>query len=307
MHKDVCRCMHAHVCLETVMYVWRLLCSAVMLCYPQSHPCGCSPVEMTSPSSHHECGVRQGCSHCQCSPSPHSLKSAAAPPVPGWPWLEFQPLQGAEQLWVSIPLEGGKGAATLPQQGISCIKQLGADWAQYQVSEELTFYLVCLFPRQSLSWLQSCIESSLLPTPRGTVSIHQGAKLPWKCSVSPKTVVTPPVLAAATHQLLLPGQTKGAPCCQGSVVAAALLHQGMGVGSCFVPPLLCTRASVKWEILSWTLIYLEKDMSLNIESFCNETNTFQTAVGLSYPLKYSCGGVTWNVPLWNIIFIWCVF
>lgn len=129
---------------------------------------------------------------------------------------------------MSIPLEGGKGAATLPQQGISCINQLGADWAWYQVSEELTFYLVCLFPRQSLGWLQSCIESSSLPTPQDTVSVPQGAKLPQNCSVSPKTVVTPPGLAAATHQLLLPGQTEGAPRCQGPAVAAAVLHQGMG-------------------------------------------------------------------------------
>lgn len=106
-------------------------------------------------------------------------------------------------------------------------------------------------------------------------------------------------------RLLLPGQTKGAPLCQGSVVAGALLHQDMGVGSCFVLPLFCTstpRASVKWKILSCTLIYLEKDMSLNIDSYCNETMTFQTAAGLSYPLKYSCGGVTWNMFPSEILF-----
>lgn len=73
IHKDVRRCM--------CMYVWRLLCSADPSI--QSHPCGCSPVEMSSLSLQHECGVRQGCSHCQCSPSPRSLKSAAAPPAPG--------------------------------------------------------------------------------------------------------------------------------------------------------------------------------------------------------------------------------
>lgn len=118
-------------------------------------------------------------------------------------------------------------------------------------------------------------------------------------------MVTPPVLVAAAHQLLLPGQTKGAICCQGPGVAAALGHQGMGVGSSFVPPLFCTstpRTSVKWKILSCPLIYLENDMSLNIDSFCNETNTFQTAAGLPYPLKYSCGGVTWNMFLSEILF-----
>lgn len=102
-------CLDACMC----MYVCRLLCSADPSI---QSPCGGSPAEMTSPSLPHECGVRQGCSHCRCSPSPRSLRSAAAPPVPRWPWLEFQPLQGAEQLWMSIPLEGGKGAATLPQQ-----------------------------------------------------------------------------------------------------------------------------------------------------------------------------------------------
>lgn len=117
-------------------------------------------------------------------------------------------------------------------------------------------------------------------------------------------MATPPVLAAAAPQLLLPGQTKGTPQCQGPGVAAAHGHQGRG-GSCFVPPPFCTstpRASVQWEILSCTLIYLEKDMSLNFDSFCNETNTFQTAAGLSYSLKYSCGGVTWNMFPSEILF-----
>lgn len=122
--------------------------------------------------------------------------------------------------------------------------------------------------------------------------------------MSPKTVVTPLVLAAATHQLL-PGQTEGAPCCQGPVVASALLHQGTGRAAALCRLSFCTstpRASVKWKILSCILIYLEKDMSLNIDSFCSETNTFQTAAGLSCPLKYSCGGVTWNTFLSEMLF-----
>lgn len=55
-------------------------------------------------------------------------------------------------------------------------------------------------------------------------------------------------------------------------------------------------------MLSCTLVYLEKDMSLNTDSLCNETNNFQTAAGLSYPLKHSCGGVTWNMFLSQMLF-----
>lgn len=40
---------------------------------------------------------------------------------------------------------------------------------------------------------------------------------------------------------------------------------------------------------------LEKDLSARIDSPCGETNASQTAAGLSYPLKYSCGGVMWNM------------
>lgn len=39
--------------------------------------------------------------------------------------------------------------------------------------------LFCVyFQGKSPRWLQSCTESSLLPTPWGTVSVQQGAKLP---------------------------------------------------------------------------------------------------------------------------------
>lgn len=61
---------------------------------------------------------------------------------------------------------------------------------------------------------------------------------------------------------------------------------------------LCTsfpRASAQQKISSCSLTYLEKDLSARIDSPCSETNASQTAAGLSYPLKYSCGGVMWNM------------
>lgn len=55
------------------------------------------------------------------------------------------------------------------------------------------------------------------------------------------------------------------------------------------------RASAQQKISSCSLTYLEKDKSPRIDSLCSETNASQTAAGLSYPLKYSCGGVMWNM------------
>jgi len=91
-------------------------------------------------------------------------------------------------------------------------------------------------------------------------------------------------LAVGQHRWLLPLLRRGT----GGRWAEAACHYR---SFCTSNP----RASVKWKSLSCTLIYLEKDMSLNTDSLCNETNTFQTAAGLSYSLKYSCGGVTWNM------------
>lgn len=247
---------------------------------------------------------------CTCSPSPRSLKSPAVPPVPGEAAAgDPPPLPGAEQLRPSIPPAGGKGAATLPQQGISCINQLCADWAWCQVSEKLAFYLIWPLPRQSLSWQRSCVAGSLLWT---CCPLHRAQWAFTKEHTAQKMqhviltlwLVIPPLLVAATHRLLVPEQAGGAGGNSGTLLSGSISgcchfctrgDGGKEAACCHLS--FCTsipRASVKWEMLSCTLIYLEKDMSLNIDSLCNETNTFQTAAGLSYPLKYSCGGVTWN-------------
>lgn len=282
--------MHVHVCLETVMFCWSF--------NPES------PLWVLSSWNEltqlqHECGVRQGCSHCQCSPSPRSLKSAAAPPAPGWPWLEFLPLQGAEQLRMSIPLEGGKEAAGhwLHKPTRCRLGLVPRAWRAH------ILFSVSVSKAEP-DWLQSCIESSLLPTP--------GAQWAFtKEQTCPEIAVC--LLKLCPHHqrwqqhptsCFCQGRPRGTSL-PGTSSVCCTSAPGHGGRHWFVPPLSWTstpRVSVKWKILSCTLIYLEKDMSLNIDSFCNETNTFQTAAGLSYPLKYSCGGVTWNMFPSEILF-----
>jgi len=92
------------------------------------------------------------------SPSPRSLKSAAAPPAPREAVAGHPPTPGSRAAALSIPPAGGKGEATLPR----CTDQRCADWACCHLSEKLVFNLIWPLPRQSRSWQWSCVAGSLL-------------------------------------------------------------------------------------------------------------------------------------------------
>lgn len=157
VHIHVCERRHAYVCWDFL-----LLETALFRC-----PCDTeAAVQMLS--GWHDLIQVTPWAWGQAGPSPtvHAAPAHAAwshwqpHQCPGRLQPEILPLQGAEQPWPSIPPAGGKGAAALPQQGISCINRLGADLAWRQVSENLTFYLIRPLPRQSWSWQQSCVAGS---------------------------------------------------------------------------------------------------------------------------------------------------
>lgn len=123
------------------------------------------------------------------------------------------------------------------QQGIGCINQLGADWAWYQELEELTFYLVCLFPRQSLTGCSPALRALCCPlqghsehSPRSKPALKLQCVSSNCAHTTSAGSSTPPAASARADQ--------GAPLCQGPAVSAALLHQGMGVGTglCHLSP-----------------------------------------------------------------------
>lgn len=69
------------------------------------------------------------------------------------------------------------------------------------------------------------------------------------------------------------------------------------IQSFLLPPLFVHKLPQSISTTEYLVLLsdLEKDLSARIDSPCGETNASQTAAGLSYPLKYSCGGVMWNM------------
>lgn len=191
-------------------------------------------------------GLGKAVLRCTCSLSPHSLKSSAAPPVPGEAVAGDPPAPGSSTARGEHPSGRWEGSSYPATAGhelhkptrrrlglVPSVRQARGlfNTATSKAEPEFATVLRCGLP-----------AVNLLPTPRSTVSVRRGAHSTLKMQrvILTLWLVVPPLLAAAPHRLLVPGQAEGAAGNSGTSLSGS-------IGGCCH---FCTRRDGGGELLA---------------------------------------------------------